>query len=1193
MARYNAQLALGTGPGVLLRVRSTGYRVHRAPTVAAVDFGNGLTLPLVNVGAAVPSAVTAPNGYITSPWFTSSSSYNQALASFSITSGWWLFSHTTLFYWGGSFALADGQTATAYAPAATPIPAPIARRWWIDGNEMPAGGEGPTGGVSSASYDAGVDPGSLGIAIRNTTATEKAHQFVMAAATAGHPQSWERMTVRVRAFPTAATEFWRSHYNSEFFAGASANFKLLLSPTGQLLVNRVTTAGSDATVAASTSAIALNTRTKIDILHKYYATASVSLGDIEVYVNGALVASSTAVQLASSSLPNGKHGQSSVGVGGSANILELDIDNWICADVPLNRTTMFAAWNTATTYWPDELIIHSGTVYRSRTNNIASTPPSFPADWTALGTYTAAGPDWIRGSTVRRIVPTAFAGTNVWAAAAGFGDASGLGLRAPNSTVEGLSNAVGAALLAVTTDSVNALNVPQSAGVAGMVVGLYSQRGAASGTLGYKIGAASAVLTAITESTSLAWSTVIWNPSNNDLTTIPTPSAIELHYTKGAGADTARVKHLAASVELLGYFDTCDLPSQATLTAAGLTVDATALTAAPASKGAHMAPYPNTPWSRVGAPPLSPLVIKTGTYTGNGTGQDLTFKAPVNMLWIRPITGDVGGVKWWSSQVAPHVGMGEGFGNLLFGELKQDLTFTPASSTADQQMQFVVHLAGGHTQVNSNGVSYAYVAWCDPGARFSLAGATVVRSGSLPVARSLADSAFTPEFLFVLAEDAGTSSTTRLYSKGAGHTSDGVSKIDTGTEITGSLSIAAGSLTWKSGIVNPSTLDQLSFIGFRRADGNADANQAAVMSVGTYTGDGNASRTISCGTAGLRPLFAFVQPINGNPGYQRDPSHTGTNATATTGGASATAITAGSVDSFAVGITLNTNTVVYNYFVLWGSSTAGNGGWSIDGEFTPVASDSPIDATYLTTPVVVSPATTEEEEVDTTDPGLLDTDIATACVASSTRLVNIALSRIGVTKAVTSLATDLTPEAAAARTVYKTELDATLRDFPWPFATRYATLALVAGTTDTPVNDDWTFSYRTPARSLFIRRIVNPDNARSDREPVAFRLGQDDTGDLVYCNEPGDKIADGEDVNVEYTARVDCPARVGDALFRSAAAWRLAAALVMPLARDEKLVTLCEKKYQEDLRRARNVSVREQEQQHLESNDDAEWLRGR
>lgn len=1216
VAELTAQLQAGTGPGELLRIGTGNYRVHRAPYNAgppaggaAVEFGDGLTLPLVNVGAPIPDATAAPNGYITSPWFTTSNSYRTDVASFRISTGWWIFGHDTLFHWAGSFALAPVASNTGWIDPVTLSPAPIPKRYWIDGGELPGGEGGNYGEYPNSTFDAGTDPGSLGMALRSSVATVRSHRFSdISVSTAGRPQSWERLYIRARVYPEAAVEFWRSHYSSEFFAGTSANLIISMAPGGQLIVSRLNSSGGTGVLFASAAGIIpLNTKTRLDILHRYYDTTAAQAG-IEVYVNGVLIGSGTG-QLHFATLPNGKHGQSTIGgPGASANIMELDVDGWICSDVPLNHTGMFSLWSSGGTYSIDDLVRYTAgattVTYKSLVNaNVGNQPNISPGQWAALADYNADPIDFVRGSLIQMVRPTGFGGTNAWVATAGTADGPSLAMRAGNTTVEGMSNAVSGAQLVVTTDVATQCAVAGAQGYTALQVVGQSHRGAtaANASLGYKLNGAAAVLAAITESNgALGFQSVFLSPSNNSLFALPAmPTSLELVYQKGASVDTARVKTLAAVVELIGIFSDCDKPTQAQLDAfttvngddAQLVSD---IVVPPPSKGAHMAPYPFTPWSRVGAPPLSPVVIKAGTYTGNGTGQDLTFSAPVNFLWIRPLTGDTGGLKWWSSQTAPHIGMNEGFGSMLLGALKQDLTFTPASSSADQQMQFVVRLAGANSQVNSNGVSYAYIAWSDPGARFSLAGSTLLKTASSPSTRSLQDTAFTPEFLFVVGEDASTSTTTRMYSKGPGNAADSISKLDVGTEIATALTIGAGSLTWRSGIITPSTLDALSFIGFRRADGNNDPNQAALMSLGTYTGDGNASRTINAGTAGKRPLFAIVQPLNGNQAIVRDPSHTTVTSQQVGGTQNAsTGITAGAPDAITVGSALNTNTVVYNYFILWGSTTAGNGGWSVAGEFAPVASDSPIDASYLTEPEVIEETTDEGEEVDTTDPGLLDTDIAADCVASSTRLVNIALSRLGVTKALTSLATDNTAEGAAARMVYKTEVDAVLRDFPWPFATRYATLVLVGGTSDAAVNGDWQYSYRAPADSVFVRRIVNDSSKRNDTDPIAFRMGQDDTGDLVFTDEPGNKLEADADVDVEYTRRVDCPARVGDSIFRSAAAWRLARAMCMPLARDEKIATMCEQQYQRELLRARAVHSREKEAQHKESDNDAEWIRGR
>jgi hypothetical protein len=391
------------------------------------------------------------------------------------------------------------------------------------------------------------------------------------------------------------------------------------------------------------------------------------------------------------------------------------------------------------------------------------------------------------------------------------------------------------------------------------------------------------------------------------------------------------------------------------------------------------------------------------------------------------------------------------------------------------------------------------------------------------------------------------------------------------------------------------------YSAWRRADGNADPGQADVVAIGTYTGNGAGARTITCSPASTkRPLFVHVQPEAG-PGIYRDASHTGTTSTTDTGlDVAANGITAGDVNSFSVASALNTNLVVYNYFVLWGSATAGSGvgGFSALGEFVPVEANSPADGPWPADPseaVILATAASEEEEEAAAAGDDLTTDIAATCVNASTRLVNLALQRIGITARLSNLGTDATQEADAARVCYKTEIDATLRDFPWRFATRYADLVLVAGVdTEDPVNGDWTFAYRTPTDCVFVRRVVNPDTKRGyDRLPIAFQPGSDEDGDLIYCDEPGVLIPSADPVSIEYTHRPDCPASRGDAIFRSAAAWRLGGALAKALGRDSKDADRCLRNYLIELRRAEMQAANEQEPQENNAGNDADWIQGR
>ena len=130
----------------------------------------------------------------------------------------------------------------------------------------------------------------------------------------------------------------------------------------------------------------------------------------------------------------------------------------------------------------------------------------------------------------------------------------------------------------------------------------------------------------------------------------------------------------------------------------------------------------------------------------------------------------------------------------------------------------------------------------------------------------------------------------------------------------------------------------------RQDDGSGDTVMAEVSAVGTYTGDGAASRTINFPPSGRRPIFAMVFPEGGGTGGRwRDPSHTGTTSTDSGGGViTDTGIAAGDVDSMTVGWNPNENGIVYSYYVLFGTATACHPGWGCNGgPYVPVEPVSP------------------------------------------------------------------------------------------------------------------------------------------------------------------------------------------------------------------------------------------------------------
>jgi len=791
------------------------------------------------------------------------------------------------------------------------------------------------------------------------------------------------------------------------------------------------------------------------------------------------------------------------------------------------------------------------------------------ADWPA----TLDGLDWINGSHMCLVRPQARASsdTGAWA-----GDVRTLMQRPTNNAGVSLSSTTNAGRLAVTTDAAYMIeSMPNTIGCAAFVVALNNSRvGAANGQLGYKIDVAAEVLAAITQSTTQGWNTVMYRPSG--LTAAVKIAPLELVHTKGADTNSSSVFALQAVAEVLGIFGEEDKQLQAPT-----------LNIPPGHSGIHNAPYPRTPWAQLGQPPQSPVILVTGTYVGNGSGQDLVFKAPVHFLRIRPLTGDAGGVTWWSTLMGAHRGSDEAPTAGLMPRAEVDLTFLPAPGEDQQQTRYLVRIGGAHAQSNANTVVYSYFAFCDPGMRFLLNGALTGHKGTADLVTALIHTTFLPDWLWLFNELIGSGTTGRLSTKGPGNAAASVSTL-TVAEVANALTMAAGALTAKTAFYTINQPNQIAFAAFRKDDGSGDPGVPRVVQITSYVGDGAASRTLALAPAsGRRPMWAMVVPNNGGAAIFRDPSHTTVTSTQVPSTANAsTGITAGGIDQITVGSALNSNGVTYNVISFPGDSVAGNGGWSVAGEFVPVDPAPPVDGPWDDMPEDPDDPgpQPEPEPGPETPPG---SDFATGCVAATTKIANVALSRLGITKQIANVSTDQTPEATVARLHYVDALEATLRDFPWPFATRYATLTLVAGTDTVPVNDDWTYSYRAPSDMLFARRFVGAAGEKRsyDPEPEMFRIGSDSTGPLLYTD-----VVEA-DAKLEYTFRPSCAASSGDAMFRSALGWRLAHEMAPGLSRDQKKVDYCYAMYLDQIARAKVAAANESQQDP--NMPDAPWISGR
>lgn len=619
----------------------------------------------------------------------------------------------------------------------------------------------------------------------------------------------------------------------------------------------------------------------------------------------------------------------------------------------------------------------------------------------------------------------------------------------------------------------------------------------------------------------------------------------------------------------------------------------------PEHLGIHNAPYPHSQWARRGGAPFSPVVVHGGTYVGTGTFIDLPFRAPVHLVYVRALSGITTGVHlWWSSMTDGHIAGQLGYTMQFPAEVLIDPNFPAVAPAEDaQEQQTLFRIIGNDANSNAVGVVYQFVAFSDPGMRFMEAGALWATAGVLDIVTTLNNEAFTPDACLIQQEANGGGATMGLHFKGTGHAANNLNPFNA-AEIAG-LFLSKGALTSKSALHN-GTNDEIAYLAIRKDDGSGDTGVFRTIALTTYVGDGNAARTVGMLMGGRRPLFALVIGASTGTSIMRDPSHAGTASLAFPAAVNAaTGITAGGIDSISVGIALNANGVTYNVFVLPGDTVAGNAGWSQNGEFVPVAPDSPSGEGFgLWDATPPDPELAPDEPTDTVPTvtpvlpdGQTGSDFTTGCITETTFVINQALSLIGISKQIGDITTELSNEATTCRLHYLDDVKATLRQFPWAFATRYARLVLVAGTSSAPVNNDWQYSYREPSDSVFSRRITNANQIRRafDPTPVDFRIGADATGKLIYTNQGP---TDDQDLTplLEYTALTTCAATQGDSIFRRALAWRHAASIAPALCKDQKKGEYCMAMFERVIVQAEVASANENQ---MDPEGDADWITGR
>ena len=162
-------------------------------------------------------------------------------------------------------------------------------------------------------------------------------------------------------------------------------------------------------------------------------------------------------------------------------------------------------------------------------------------------------------------------------------------------------------------------------------------------------------------------------------------------------------------------------------------------------------------------------------------------------------------------------------------------------------------------------------------------------------------------------------------------------------------------------------------------------------------------------------------------------------------------------------------------------------------------------------------------------------------------ICNMALSRIGASPI--EALTEASEAARKCNQFYEHDRRVVLRRYPWPWATRRVELAAM---TDSP--QDYLYAYRYPADCCYLRKIfaVAPDGHFVPLPDVRYKIVSDETGLVIYTNEPR--------VVAEYTADVR-DAALFDEMFCEALSWKLAASIALKLTGNEQIISMARSEY--------------------------------
>jgi len=200
-------------------------------------------------------------------------------------------------------------------------------------------------------------------------------------------------------------------------------------------------------------------------------------------------------------------------------------------------------------------------------------------------------------------------------------------------------------------------------------------------------------------------------------------------------------------------------------------------------------------------------------------------------------------------------------------------------------------------------------------------------------------------------------------------------------------------------------------------------------------------------------------------------------------------------------------------------------------------------------------------------------------LATSTEIANMALSHLGVGVDIADLDTEDSPEAKACRAFYNQARQQTLRDFPWPFATKTVSLGLVTA----DPNDEWGYEYTYPADALQLRRIWSGVRNDSRQSRIPYRV--------VYGLASASIYTDIQSATCEYTVDVTATGRIPSDC-TNAISLRLASYIAPRVAAGDpyKLGVRALQLYVAEINMARANAINEEQAEEV---PESEFIRGR